>query len=545
MAKSEMDVVLEVGELLKAGGFELEAQKWIKGASKQGTGRDGKPEFIADLSESTILLVECKKDHTKQKAAVREAVGYARAIKDKEVVCIAVSDIGKNQKVDTFHKDISGGIKDLEIHRLQKKEDYLKSIKPPLDKTQAYDALIRKAKELHDYLWTQAKLTQEQKPLLVSGVLIALLDGTYNHKTDNSRDRFRELDGEELAQETYDAIGRQLVKRKIGDEKTAAVKTAYQFITTHPILTKGKVLHDAAVLIDDAIYPFISENPEYDIVGHFYGEFLKYSAGDGKGLGIVLTPKHICELFVKLGGITKDSVLLDTACGTGGFLIAGMYEMIKLAGGDIEKHKEIKTKQLVGVEQQLHMYAMAASSMLIRGDGKTNLFFGSSFDDEITRKFKAKHPTLACINPPYGMGGDLSELKFMEHALDYLEPGGKLVAIAPVSCALSGNRKDILAKHTLEAVMTLPPDLFPKIGVLPAIFIFKAHTPHSGPTWMAKWTDDGFNTVMRKGRQDTKGTWQAIEAQWLKDFSHKVVRAGYSAFKEVGAEDAWLVDAYV
>jgi len=35
-----------------------------------------------------------------------------------------------------------------------------------------------------------------------------------------------------------------------------------------------------------------------NILGQFYGEFIRYSGGDGQSLGVVLTPPHITELSV-------------------------------------------------------------------------------------------------------------------------------------------------------------------------------------------------------------------------------------------------------
>ncbi|MFB6198437.1 MAG: hypothetical protein ABEI52_09255, partial [Halobacteriaceae archaeon] len=37
-------------------------------------------------------------------------------------------------------------------------------------------------------------------------------------------------------------------------------------------------------------------------------EFLRYTGGDKKGLGIVLTPKHITELFAEVADVHKDDV---------------------------------------------------------------------------------------------------------------------------------------------------------------------------------------------------------------------------------------------
>jgi hypothetical protein len=76
---------------------------------------------------------------------------------------------------------------------------------------------------------------------------------------------------------------------------------------------------------------------DYDVVGNFYGEFLKYTGGDKKGLGIVLTPKHITELFAELADIKKDSIVLDPCAGTGGFLISAMHKMLSYTNSKKEE----------------------------------------------------------------------------------------------------------------------------------------------------------------------------------------------------------------
>lgn len=74
-----------------------------------------------------------------------------------------------------------------------------------------------------------------------------------------------------------------------------------------------------------------------DYLGRFYGEFMSYSGGDGQSLGIVLTPKHICDLFTELIDIKPDDIVFDPCCGTGGFLISAMHSMLK-------KQKQMKRK---------------------------------------------------------------------------------------------------------------------------------------------------------------------------------------------------------
>lgn len=52
-------------------------------------------------------------------------------------------------------------------------------------------------------------------------------------------------------------------------------------------------------------------NSYEDYIGRFYGEFMSYSGGDGQTLGIVLTPKHITELFCDLLQVKYSDVIFD------------------------------------------------------------------------------------------------------------------------------------------------------------------------------------------------------------------------------------------
>jgi type I restriction-modification system DNA methylase subunit len=46
---------------------------------------------------------------------------------------------------------------------------------------------------------------------------------------------------------------------------------------------------------------------------------MSYSGGDGQNLGIILTPKHIGQLFCDLVALKPNDVVFDPCCGTAGF----------------------------------------------------------------------------------------------------------------------------------------------------------------------------------------------------------------------------------
>lgn len=118
--------------------------------------------------------------------------------------------------------------------------------------------------------------------------------------------------------------------------------------------------------------PFTLDHYDFDIIGNFYGEFIRYTGGDKQGLGIVLTPKHVTELFSDIAKVNKNSVVLDICAGTGGFLISAMKKMTENVSADEKRH--ILTNSLIGIEQEPQMFALAVSNMILRGDGKTNLY---------------------------------------------------------------------------------------------------------------------------------------------------------------------------
>ena len=118
-----------------------------------------------------------------------------------------------------------------------------------------------------------------------------------------------------------------------------------------------------------------------DIMGEMYSEFLKYALGDGKEIGIVLTPPYITKMMATILDVNQDSKVMDLATGSAGFLISAMEMMIQDAENTFGKKTTsaedkihiIKTKQLLGVELNAEMYTLAATNMILRGDGSSNI----------------------------------------------------------------------------------------------------------------------------------------------------------------------------
>ncbi len=245
-----------------------------------------------------------------------------------------------------------------------------------------------------------------------------------------------------------------------------------------------------------------------DIMGEMYSEFLKYALGDGKEIGIVLTPPYVTKMMATILDVNQNSKVMDLATGSAGFLISAMELMIedsenlygKKTSQANEKIENIKKEQLLGVELNAEMFTLAATNMILRGDGSSNIQKGNTFDtpEKLYTDFRANK---LLLNPPFSFKEN--GMPFIEFGLNKMEKGG-LGAIIIQDSAGSGKavntNKKILKNHTLKASIKMPVDLFqPMAGVQTSIYIFEAHKPHDFEQTVKfiDFRDDGYKRTSR------------------------------------------------
>ena len=555
--------------------------KLLKSASKKASGK-GRPEFLISFSGNSELLVviECKADNAKHespnkdkysKFAVDGALLYSSYLsKDFDVLAIAVSGQTKQQLTVSHFLQLKGERKPVPIFggKLLPANDYLDGyLKSPEKFRQDYNALLDFTKQLNDTLHSY-KILESQRSLLISCILIALenkafkaaypLFGATNSKdtAENKKEKVENA-SKDLANYLVDTVSNELKNANIKGNKLDNLNIQFSFIRTDTSLsTKKGVLKSLITDIDKNINSFIKTHEYFDVLGQLYIEFLRYANSD-KGLGIVLTPPHITELFSDLAQVNKNSIAYDNCAGTGGFLISAMKKMVEGAKGDQEKIKEIKRDHLIGVEYQSHIFALAVSNMYIHQDGKTNIINGSCFDDDIIKEVKSRKPTVGFLNPPYKADkkSDTDELEYVLNNMECLVDGAKCVTIVPMQSALAQTgkvlelKKKLLAKHTLEAVLSMPNELFfnSNVGVVSCIMVFTAHKPHSKnkETYFGYYKDDGFVKRKVQGRIDVYGKWEAIKEKWITNYINRKTEAGLSANRVVTAQDEWCAEAYM
>ena len=190
-----------------------------------------------------------------------------------------------------------------------------------------------------------------------------------------------------------------------------------------------------------------------DIMGEFYTTFLRFTKGNAKEKGIVLTPKHITDLFCDLAEhfsgrkLSENDKILDICTGTGAFLISALNKIKDNINKENisesvkeERYGKAQKNSLIGVESDPSMFSLAYANMRFHGDGKSNLFNCSSLlkdsffskDNRAITYDKDGNSTklafalkqfgdidFAFINPPYSLKEDKKDKKQEKKESDF------------------------------------------------------------------------------------------------------------------------------
>lgn len=597
MSKNESITDLYVYEMLREAGLKdkLEPKKSkikeinnaLSTASKRGTGKNGYPEYIIVVKDFLIVIEDKAKisNHIKRDEkelialdvdstidyAVNGALFYGLHLAEntsyKKIFAIAISGNEKIHRISPIFVDERGGYKELkDIETLisfseQNIDEYYERevLKIRSNEEQKTEEILKIAKDLHDDLRNYGNLEDKSKPLIVSGILLALSEIEKNSFSLNSLvgDNF-DTDGMKI----YEAIQKNLLRADVRPQvkkdkllnQFNIIKDNRKINEVNKFLGKTPLRYFAEILYESIYKNIRYSSSTEDYIGRFYGEFMSYSGGDGQSLGIILTPKHITDLFCELLDLKPTDKVLDPCCGTGGFLIAAMHYMLKQTDDEQQK-LSIRKSQLFGIELQEYMFSIATTNMILRGDGKSNLE-NMDFIAENESKIQLKGCNIGMMNPPYSQGSqlnpDLYEINFIYHLLDSLVVGGKAAVIVPQS-TFTGRTKDeqfykqeILKHHTLEGVISLNKNTFYGVGTNACIGIFTAGIPHpkSKKCKFINFENDGFIVSKHIGLID--GGSAKDKKQYLLDVWNNKFEAPtkFCVSTTIESSDEWLHPFY-
>lgn len=256
--------------------------------------------------------------------------------------------------------------------------------------------------------------------------------------------------------------------------------------------------------------PFHVKGGDVDVKGRAFEEFLP-SQLRGKGLGQFFTPRPIVDFMTKLAEISIQDVVVDFACGSGGFLIKAFEQMQEgldvLPTGTLARIgtsreallDDVKNKQLFGIDAEPRAARTAKMNMLMWGDGR-RVVRGNALADrdhngqayeviEYDPATPESGCTLIMANPPFGaqekeqkvldryeLGSkrkakksQKTEVLFVERGLRLLRPEGRMLIVLPQGLMSGKSYADvralILSMAEIRGIISLPTHTFVQSGV--------------------------------------------------------------------------------
>ncbi len=327
--------------------------------------------------------------------------------------------------------------------------------------------------------------------------------------------------------------------------------------------------------IKKEILPYINDKSTMgqDLLNLFFTTFNKYVGKTDKNQAF--TPDHIVHFMCNVVNINRNSRVLDPCCGSGAFLVRALTEAMDDC--DEEEEKDIvKKQQIYGIEYDEVAFGLSTTNMLIHGDGNSNVVQGSCFDKE--QFINEANINVVLMNPPYNAQKKNCYSEYVKtwtsttkedpskgfHYVYYIASKvktGKLAVLLPMSCAIGTSseikkfKELMLEEHTLDAVFSLPNDIFhPGAAAIACCMVFNLGTRHKNAplkeTFFGYFKDDGFKKKKNLGRiekvdENGNGLWNDIQNEWLRLYRNRETKIGFSVTKEVTANDEWLAEAYM
>jgi len=389
------------------------------------------------------ILVECKKADITDPAfneAVNQAYSYAYAMPNNvKYVWVTSSD---NNKYFEVNKDtnIKKTLPDIPQFGVKKLANYkfvyeAKSIKQREGMQSFFDlqvieqaALTNRFKRAHDALWGGGQLNpSEAFDELDKLIFCKIWDERKDRKAGQPYDfQIITVDASEI--KNFKKLGEKELTKSIQEEENKRLFDRIKELYEEGRKKDPEVFRDNIRLTPEKIRTVVEYlqdinigETDLDAKGRAFETFMNsFFRGN---FGQYFTPREIVKFIVDVLPITNESIVLDTSCGSGGFLLYALNKVREQANEwypnyktDVKQYPkhfkhwhDFAEKNLYGIEINEQISRAAKMNMIIHDDGHTNVITSDGLlsPEEIQKNtenkgFKYNHFDFIITNPPFG-----------------------------------------------------------------------------------------------------------------------------------------------
>lgn len=234
----------------------------------------------------------------------------------------------------------------------------------------------------------------------------------------------------------------------------------------------------------------------YDVFGRAY-EYLLQRFSQNKEFAEYFTPRHVVDRIVQIIDPQIGETIYDPACGTGGFVVRA-FEWVRSQINRSRKSfaekenlvRDLKSKQLHGVEFIPLVFKLALMNMILHQDGSSQLRCDDSLSSKAQNLEKDKYDVILA-NPPFGPTKQeriaafeyhikMYEALFIQHMMNALKPGGRAGVVLKEGLLFDSKKmlrkicQKLVEQFEVLAVISLPNGVFnPYSGAKTSVVIFR------------------------------------------------------------------------
>lgn len=290
---------------------------------------------------------------------------------------------------------------------------------------------------------------------------------------------------------------------------------------------KNKITDPAklAILVNDLIGKQTWSSLDADVKGDAYEGLLEKNAQDTKsGAGQYFTPRPVVEAIMEVLRPQPTDTICDPACGTCGFLLAGIEAMRRNAKGlSKSRHDHIRLHAVHGVELVPEVARLGAMNLFLHGVGPV----GTEAPPPIVvsdslRADPGKRYSIVVTNPPFGRKSSVTvlsdaddhrvreltlhrsdfiattsnkQLNFLQHVVTILAPSGRAAVVVPDNVLFEAGagaavRRRLIHDCNVHTLLRLPTGIFYAGGVKANVLFFDKTAKSPGPNTEALWVYD-------------------------------------------------------
>ena len=247
---------------------------------------------------------------------------------------------------------------------------------------------------------------------------------------------------------------------------------------------------------------------EPDMLGNAYEYLISEFADDaGKKGGEFYTPREVARLIVECLKPSAGLSIYDPACGSGGMLLEAVRFIARQEGDARSRDAGEPAPRLYGQEMNLNTWAICQMNLFLQGVDEAHVVRGDTLrHPKHFRRGRLMAFDRVLANPPFSLknwgweewrtgdpyGRDrygcppraYGDLAFVQHMLASLAPAGMLGVVVPRGILYRGGaeasiRRGLIEDDLIEAVISLPPNLFYGTGVSACVMIINRRKPEA------------------------------------------------------------------